>query len=315
VLVDSAGFASAGRWRPGFNAAPGAVTLRYGSDWLSAHYTPPPPPGRPSPVRIVVADAPVPVPVVVAGPGFPQPGGVVAGLAGQIGLRSVEVVAAATGLPGVGGDGFLIDNEYASRLAGPLPAGAARYEVWLAAAVPESTVDELSTRLTILGVETPAQRASALLHGGAGRANRLALVAALAGLVLAAVAVTVIAAIDRGSRVAELRALQVQGLSPRAARTSFRLSYAWFALGGVLVGGLAAAVSWPAVRAIVPTFVDGWTVTASPAWPRPMVALLVLGFTAAALLVAVLLASWPMARALTTVETRPAPGRPRAGTR
>jgi hypothetical protein len=310
MLVDPAGFASAGRWRPGFNTGPGAVTLLYGPDWLSVHYPPPRPPAQPSPVRVLVADAPVPLPVVAAGPSFPQLGEVEGGLSNDIGLPSFEVVATANGLPGVGGDGFLVDYEYVDRLGGVLPKPATRGEVWLGRGTPQSIVDRLRARLPVVGVETPAQRTAALFARGSGRATQLTLLAALAGLVLAAIAVAVVAAIEREPRLAELRALRVQGLPASVAVASGRLGYAWFVLGGVLVGALATVASWPAARAVLPAFVDGWTATAVPAWPRPLVAVVVFAGTTAVLLGVALLTARPVARALATPERRPVPDRP-----
>lgn len=285
VIIDGASFASAGRWRPGFNTGPGEVTVLHGPDWLGARYQPADPRNIASEIRVLAADAPVPMPLVAAGPpSLAQTGQVrqVAGL--SAGLRSVDVVGVARGLPGVGDAGYLVDNDYASRLSSEPPEGSVRYQVWLARGAPQSIVDRIRGRVTVVGEQTVAQRRAQLLDRGSGQAVRLNLIAGLLGLALAAAAIAVVAALERDRRVAELRALRVQGLPPGAAAACGRLTYAGLVGGGLLAGVAAAAASWAAVRKVVPAFVDGWTATSVPHAPRPAVAGLALLLAAAALL-------------------------------
>jgi putative ABC transport system permease protein len=285
VLIDGSAFASAGRWRPGFNTGAAEMTVLHGPDWLGARYRPTDPRSAARQIRLLVADAPVPVPLVAAGPARIAQTGEVKQVPGiTAGLRSVEVVAVARGLPGVGGQGYLVDNEYASRLASEPPDRSASYQVWLARGAPASMVDRLRDRVAVGGEETVRERAAQLLDRGSGRAARLNLLAAVCGLVLAAIAIAVVAAVERAWRAADLRALRAQGLPARAAAASGLGSHAGLVVGGVLAGVVAGAVSWAAARAVVPAFVDGWTITAVPHGPRPVVAALALLLVAAALL-------------------------------
>jgi putative ABC transport system permease protein len=300
VLIDGATFASAGRWRPGFNTGTTEVTVLHGPDWLGARYRPADPRSIAREIRILAADAPVPMPVMVAGPASIAQTGEVREVPGlSAGLQSVDVVAAARGLPGVGGAGYLVDNEYASRLSSEPPDssdGSASYQVWLARGAPTSIVDQLGDRLTVRGEETVRERNSQLLGRGSGQAARLNLLAALLGLVLAATAIVVVAALERGRRLAELRALRVQGLPARVAAASGLLNYAGLVAGGVLAGVVAAAASWAAVRKVVPAFVDGWTVTTVPDGPRPVVAVLAFLLATAALLGVAALVARPIGK-------------------
>jgi putative ABC transport system permease protein len=297
VLVDGATFASAGRWRAGFNTGASEVKVQHGDDWVGLTYQPSDPKNIAREIRLLVADAPVPVPLVAAGPAKLMQTGEVTEVPGiSAGLKSVEVVAVARGLPAVGGVGYLVDNDYAGRLSSEPPDSSASYQVWLAPGTPESIVDRLRDRLAVRGEETVAQRTAQLLDRGSGQAARLALLAALVGLALAALAIAVVAAVERGRRIAELRALRGQGLPARVAAGSGLLSYAGLVAGGVLAGIVAAAVSWAAARMVVPAFVDGWTVTPVPHGPRPVVAGLALLLATAALLGVAFVAARPIGK-------------------
>jgi hypothetical protein len=295
VLVDGAAFASAGRWRPGFNTGPTEVRISHGDDWVGLRYRPADPRNIAREIRLLVADAPVPVPVIAAGPAELAQTGEVTEVPGiSAGLKSVEVVAVARGLPAVGGVGYLVDDDYASRLSSEPPDRTASYQVWLAPGAPASVVDQLRDRLDVRGEESVAERTAQLLGRGSGQAARLAVLAALLGLALAALAIVVIATVERGRRIAELRALRGQGLPARVAARSGLLSYAGLVVGGVLAGIVAAAVSWAAARAVVPAFVDSWTVTAVPRGPRPWVAVAALVLATAALLAVAAWAARPI---------------------
>jgi hypothetical protein len=124
----------------------------------------------------------------------------------------------------------------------------------------------------------------------------LNLLAAGFGLVLAATAIAVVAALERGRRMAELRALRVQGLPARVAAASGLLSYGGLVVGGVLAGVVAAAASWAALRLVVPAFVDSWTATSVPSGPRPLIAGLALVMATAALLGVAALAARPIGK-------------------
>jgi putative ABC transport system permease protein len=284
VVVDAAGLADPGRWRAGFTTGPSELTVLRGAGWLSARYQPNDPVFAVSDLRVLAVDAPVPLPVIVAGaPDLPQTDEVRSLSPLSTTGRPVEVVASGTGLPGAGPRGYLVDLEYADRLSGD-PDPATSTEVWLAAGTPAAVVGKLRERLQINSEKTVDQRAAELMRQGPGQAVRVDLLAALLGLAIAALAIVMIATVERDRRAAELRALRVQGLSAAVAARSGLLGYSGLVLGGVLVGLVCAAVSWLAVRAVLPAFVDGWTATPVPASPRPIVIVLALAVVLAVLL-------------------------------
>jgi len=84
------------------------------------------------------------------------------------------------------------------------------------------------------------------------------------GLLLAAAAVTVAGAVDRRTRLGELSALRVQGLSRRTAVTAGWAGTAALILAGLLGGIGAAALAQPLARVAVPAFTDGWAVLPPP---------------------------------------------------
>lgn len=298
LVVDAAGLAAPGRWRPGFTTGPLEMTVLQGAGWLTARYQPTDPRTIVSDLRVMAVDAPAPLPVIAAGsPGVTQTDEVRSLPALSTSNRPVEVIAAATGLPGVGAHGYLVDLEYADRLSGD-PDPATVTQVWLAAGTPSSVVNRLRERLQINREQTVAGRAGELLRQGPGQAVRVLLLAALLGLALAALAIAVIATVERGRRAAELRALRVQGLPAATAARSGLLGYSWLVLGGVLAGLVAASVSWWATREVLPAFVDGWTATAVPAAPRLVVAVPALILVTAVLLGAAGLAARKLAAAV-----------------
>jgi hypothetical protein len=274
-------FAAPGRWRSGFTTGPGELRLVHGDGWLSGVYRPNDPRYIASEVQLRLADTPVPLPVAAAGP---RGAGTRDLWTLSNGLRPVEVVATAGGLPGVAGDGFLFDHEYAERLSGE-SAVAGEGEVWLAPGAPAEVLDRLRAALPVTGEETARQRAGRLFDAGAGRGARLHALAALIGLALAGGAVLAVAAAERRRRLGELVALRVQGLPVRVAARAGRLGYATLVAGGLVAGVAAGAANWWAAHRLLPVFHPGWTATAAPAGPRPLVA------AAAFVAVAVLLLS------------------------
>jgi putative ABC transport system permease protein len=298
IVADAAGLAAPGRWRPGFTTGPQEMTVLQGNGWLTARYRPTDPRTLVSDLRVMAVDAPAPLPVIAAGsPDLPQTDDVRSLPALSTGNRPVEVIAAAAGLPGAGAHGYLVDLEYADRLSGD-PDPATVTQVWLAAGTPSAVVNRLRERLQINSEQTVAGRAGELLRQGPGQAVRVQLLAALLGLALAALAIAVIAAVERGRRAAELRALRVQGLPATTAARSGLLGYSWLVLGGVVAGLVAASVSWWATREVLPAFVDGWTATGVPATPRLVVAVPALIVVTAVLLGAAGLAARKLAAAV-----------------
>ncbi|MBB5873737.1 hypothetical protein F4553_007171 [Allocatelliglobosispora scoriae] len=284
VLLDGAALASPGRWRSGFTTAPGEITVRHGTGWLSATYVPDDPRHISTDLRVLLADAPVPLPIVAAGrPSIAQTDEVTDLPVLAIDDRPVHVVATTPGLPGAGADGYLMDYEYADRLAAE-PLGRAGTEVWTTADTPPQILADLRERLTVLREETVADRADRMLRDGPGRAALLRLAATGLGLLLAAGGLLITAVAEHRRWVRELLALRVQGVSGRVAHRSVHLYYALLTGTAVLAGVALAIAAAPQARRTAPVFVDAWSATGVPVGSG------VWGALAAAAVAAVLLA-------------------------
>ncbi|WP_326562913.1 FtsX-like permease family protein [Micromonospora sp. NBC_01796] len=248
--------------------------------------------------RAYVIDAPVPLPVLGTGripvvvPGDPQ-----LRLFGGTAIP-IRVPPSAGALPQVPGTGFLVDLEYADRLA----AGGFGDEpqVWLAPDAPEDLPDRLRAQgLTIVDTDSMASVQDRLGRQGPPSTLRFQLLAGVIGLLLAAGAFTVAAAVERGDRRADLVALRVQGLPPGAVR---RVAYGGDLLlvgCAVLLGVGAAVLAGAVLRSTMPLFVDGWRLlptSTAPGGPALLLAalggLVVLGGAAA-------IASTQLVRAVT----------------
>jgi putative ABC transport system permease protein len=191
----------------------------------------------------------------------------------------VRHVAVTPTMPRVPGSGYLVDLEYADRVADGSGLGDVP-EVWLAAGAPADIVDRLTAQgLTIVDDDTVAGVTDRLNSEGPPAALRFQVIAGLIGLLLAAGAFTVVATVERPERAAELGALRVQGLPPRAARAVAYGGYAGLALAAVLLGAAASALAQAVTRRPVPLFIDGWGVlpVAIGPQPLPVLAALVLG--------------------------------------
>ncbi|GIJ65974.1 FtsX-like permease family protein [Virgisporangium ochraceum] len=224
-------------------------------------------PGVPDPLRLEVVDAPLPLPVVIndargevrrAGG---QPGELLG--AGGIPLRRIATPAV---LPRIGTRGLVVDLEYADRL---LVGVDGVREVWLADGAPAGLVERLRAEgLEILRTDTLADATDRYAAQGGIAVLRLHLVVALAGLLLAAASVVLVAAIDRPVRTAELAALRVQGVPARAVVRSVTGGYALVTGVATALGVLAALVAHR-LAGDRPIFDDGWELLTptGPGWP------------------------------------------------
>ncbi|WP_433060659.1 hypothetical protein [Dactylosporangium sp. CS-033363] len=264
TVIGAGMFADPARWRTtvaqasaGIQVVQAGGVLRIGDAEPRAR--------RPVDSRLYVVDAPVPLPALATGDAaasetHDQPAASIFGASVPLDPSSTALV------PRGGGNGILVDLEYAARITavavGAVPS-AERPEVWLAAGAGDAVIAKLrAAGLDITGSDS--------VEAATARADRLApSVAALgdlagAGIVLllAAVAAFVVAAVDRRDRDAEQAALRRQGVPQQLMRRVERRD----ALAPVLVAvvlGLAAAVllrilAPPPVRA----FSDAWPVQA-----------------------------------------------------
>ncbi|MCA2216652.1 FtsX-like permease family protein [Jidongwangia harbinensis] len=208
-------------------------------------------------------DAPVPLPLVAAG-GFA--GATVTGFDG--GPVPVTRVAGLPAVPRAGTDAVLVDLEYADRLAVKL-GQTAEPQVWLSADAPADIRDRLAARGLVVARDVRADQVRRQLdqQGPALALGFFVLAGALAAA-LAAGALIMVAAVDRGRRVTDLTALRVQGLSRRAVARATLWTYPVLAAAAVLAGLPITALLW---------WITGWTLPLAgldppplpfPGWPR-----------------------------------------------
>ncbi|ROO62187.1 hypothetical protein EDC02_4158 [Micromonospora sp. Llam0] len=303
--LDAAYLGDIGNWRgavaggalgPRISAGPGGVTL-----------TTPPPGGvyRERSTRIHPIDAPVPVPVVRSGPELApdvpgEPRLAVFGGA-ELPVRYVSVAAA---LPQARQRGYLVDLELADRLADGAGTGDVP-QVWLAPDAPGELTDRLTAEgLTIIGTDSRAAVIEQLGRQGPPSALRFQLAAGLIGLLLAAGALAVVAAVERDDRAAELAALRAQGLPARAVTWIAYGGYAVAVAFAVVVGLVATVLAQLPIRQAMPIFVDNWAALPLRIGPQA-VPLLVSVLVAAGALGAA--AAFAGARLVRAVDLRVAP--------
>ncbi|BCB87397.1 FtsX-like permease family protein [Phytohabitans suffuscus] len=233
--------------------------------------TPPeaPAPGVTRTGRLYIVDSPVPLPVAhtrlalaSGSPGDPR-----LSLFGgdEVPVRFAGQVIA---LPRVPGRGFLVDLEYADRLAAD-PGLGDEAQVWLAPGAPDAIADRLREQgLAVFADDSIGSATGRYAEQGPPLALRFQLLAGALGVLLAALALAVAAAVERPDRSAELSALRAQGLSLRAVRLIGYGGYAVLVVAGVAIGIAAAALGGALVEAAVPVFVDDWAVLPVPTGPQ-----------------------------------------------
>lgn len=195
----------------------------------------------------------------------------------------VRVVGTVPVLPVLGRAGVLADLE-ATRLIAADANPAGRFQVWLAPGAGEGTVDALRRAgLVISSDDSAGRRADRLGEQAPAAVARFALLAGGAALLLAAATVAVAGAVDRRTRLDQLRALRVQGLADRVAVVTAYAGPAVLIGAGLVTGLIAAAVAVPLARAALPGFTDGWDVLPPP-YPLGVASLALAGLLALAVL-------------------------------
>jgi hypothetical protein len=259
------------RWRPGVDPRRVGPTVAGNDGQLTL--TAPQQPGGGGFTRtgrVYLVDAPLPLPVVTAGAAVPQrqPGDPRLALFGGE-LLAVQVVGTTGVLPRDSGRAFLVDLEYADRLADG-PGAGDTLQVWLARGAPETLLDRLrAQQITVLSTDSVAAARTRLDGQGPPAALRFQLLAALVGLLLSTGVLMVAAAVERADRAAELAALRRQGLTARTVRAVAYGEYAVPVGFCVVVGLVAGALATVLLPVAVPTFVDNWAVLPPPARPGP----------------------------------------------
>ncbi|MDG4764294.1 hypothetical protein O7632_09275 [Solwaraspora sp. WMMD406] len=265
-----------------------------------------PRPGRERSTRVHVIETPVPLPVVRTGPELAPdlPGDPRLEVFGDDDLP-VRYVAVADALPQARFRGYLVDLELADRLAGGAGRGDVP-QVWLAPDAPGDLIDRLTAQgLTVIDVESQAEVVGQLGRQGPPSALRFQLAAGLIGLLLAAGALMVVAAVERDDRAAELTALRVQGLPAGAVA---RIAYGGYVVAGalaVVVGLVVTVVARLPVLRTMPVFVDNWAVLPLEIGPRPVPLVITLVTATVVLGCAAVFAGRRLARAVESDAGRP----------
>ncbi len=271
TVVSPAMFADPGRWRTGAGNVAVTVSPRAHDGMLALAAVGVGLSRLPVDNKLYVVDAPVPLPAAIAG-GESQlapPAERGTQTLSPFGELAVPVdLIDAPLLPGVGRHGIVVDLEYADRVAG---AGARteRQQVWLAPGAPDDIVDRLrGAGLTVLGEDSVPRADARQARFGPAAASRFGLLAGVGDLLLAVLALTVVAAVQRRDRTDELRAFRQQGVPAGALRAAGRWSALAPAVLAALTGALVAAVARLVTRSAVPVFTDGWPNPTGPTGAR-----------------------------------------------
>ncbi|MER7283747.1 hypothetical protein ABT369_55955 [Dactylosporangium sp. NPDC000244] len=277
TVITPAVFADAGRWRTGAGNIAATISMRSYDGRLALATVPAGLSKLPVDDRLYVVDAPVPLPAAVAGR-LPPTDARGTGTIDPFGSRAVPVEPiAAPLLPGAGTHGILVDLEYADRVAGGTPR-AERQQVWLAPGAPADVLDRLrDAGLTIVAEDSVGAADARQARFGPATAARFGVLMSGAGLLAAAIALLVIAAVQRRARAEEFQALRRQGVPARALRTAGRWAALVPAVLAALTGALAAAVARAITHPPIPVFTDAWPASAGT---RSAAALALLGATA-----------------------------------
>ncbi|GIM93764.1 FtsX-like permease family protein [Paractinoplanes toevensis] len=245
-------FASASGWRVtvGGRLSAGGAGLQVAVTSLN---------GISSGLFVQPADVPLPLPVAVAGD-VAQPS--VPGFDGR--ALPVAAVARIPAVPGLGLPAVLADLDYADRAAtDSMPVSSA--QVWLSSSAPADVLDRLRGRGLVVISDTGAGQVRARLDRQ-GPALALWFYVIVAGLAvaLAAGALILAAAVDRGRRVEDLTALRGQGLARVAVRRATLWTYPVLVGAAVVAGMAIALLGW---------WLTGWALPLAgldpPALPLP----------------------------------------------
>jgi hypothetical protein len=266
-------FADAGRWRTGVGNVATTVSPQPHDGVLALAAIGVGRSRLPIDNKLYVVDAPIPLPAAIAGGSgqlaAPSERGTqtlspFGDLAVPVNLTDVPL------LPGLGTHGIMVDLEYADRVAGAGPHDE-HQQVWLAPGAADDIVDRLrAAGLTILATDSVARADDRQARFGPAAADRFVLLAGAADLLLAVLALTVVAAVQRRARNAELRGFLQQGVPVGALRAAGRWSALAPAVLAALTGVVVAAVARLITHSAVPVFTDGWPGPTGPTGARAL---------------------------------------------
>ncbi|MFC5004284.1 FtsX-like permease family protein [Dactylosporangium cerinum] len=171
---------------------------------------------------------------------------------------SERIVGTATRLPRLGDQGVLVDLEYADRLGADFGAGES-LQVWLAPGAPRDIVDRLRQQgLIVQGEESIDTVAARYASFGPPLTLQFMLLSAVIGIALAIGSASVVAAVERRPRAAELNALRIQGAPARVVQRVAAEGYLILVGVSIVVGLLLVVLIRTYIGDVLPYFADGW---------------------------------------------------------
>ncbi|MEV4131359.1 FtsX-like permease family protein [Dactylosporangium sp. NPDC049742] len=172
---------------------------------------------------------------------------------------SERIAGSATRLPRIGDQGVLVDLEYADRLGADFGAGESM-QVWLAPDAPRDVVQRLEAQgLIVQGEETIDGTAARYASFGPPLTLQFMLLSAIVGVALAIGSATVVAAVERRPRSAELSALRNQGAPARLVQRVAVEGYLILVGASLLTGLLLVVLIRTYIGDVLPYFADGWS--------------------------------------------------------
>jgi putative ABC transport system permease protein len=170
-----------------------------------------------------------------------------------------RIAGSATRLPRLGDQGVLVDLEYADRLGADFGAGESM-QVWLARGAPRDLTGRLEAQgLIIIGEESIDDVAARYASFGPPLTLQFMLLSAVIGVALAIGSASVVAAVERRPRAAELNALRIQGAPARVVRRVAVEGYLILIGVSLLTGVLLAVLINTSIGDVLPYFADGWS--------------------------------------------------------
>jgi len=177
-------------------------------------------------------------------------------------------------VPGLGAPAVLVDLDYADRLA--TDGAQSLAEVWLSGRAPADALRRLQAQGLVVTADVEAAQVRRQLDDqGPALALWFYVIVAVLATVLAAGALVLAAAVDRGRRVEDLSALRGQGLTRAALRTATLWTYPALVAVAVVAGTGIALLGWR---------LTGWALPLAgldpppfplPSWPHPASVVLV----------------------------------------
>ena len=147
-------------------------------------------------------------------------------------------------LPQIGGNGVMVDLDYADRLAlDPVPAQTP--QIWLNDRAPADIIKRLtSAGLNITDDVTAGQVRRQLEQQGPAIAVRFGLPAAGLAAALAWSLLTAKAQAERAHRIRDLKSMRTQGVSEQLLARATATMYLFLGVATVILGVLVATLTW-----------------------------------------------------------------------